>query len=84
MEEISSIFAAKVLKPSILEPEVPPPTDVAHSPLVRFQALLAELGDKLTGDQRDELQMLCLGVLQDASHTKGPSAVLRDHITMRQ
>ena len=70
MEEISGIFAVKVLKPSILEPGVPPPAEVAQSPLVRFNALLAELGDKLTGDQRDELQMLCLGVLQDASNKR--------------
>ena len=32
--------------------------------------LLAELGDKLTGEQRDELQMLCLGVLQDARNKR--------------
>lgn len=70
MEEISSIFAVKVLKPNLMEPEVPPPADVAQSPLVRFQALLAELGDKLTDEQRDELQMLCLGVLQDASNKR--------------
>ena len=70
MEEISRIFAVKVLKPKLLEPEVPDAAAVGTSPLVRFQALLQELGTKLTDEQRDELQMLCLGVLQEASHKR--------------
>ena len=77
MEQISEDFAKKVLKPNLLEPEVPNAESMAESPIVRFQKMVQELGAKLSSEDKEQLQVLGLDLLREAGNKRqkieGPS-----------